>query len=138
MDFNNIESLLRSGVTPETIAQDFTKYLNDAIVKAQPTKMELAARKIATVWNEMIDIWLEDNKLPEGMGIDDIRLDAEGAQAMFEGLMDVMVKLAPLYSLYRDMLGVEKVDKIKHENNEDKDTINNFDKVMAEWLNSLK
>ena len=56
MDFNNLESLLRAGVSEDAIAKAFTKQLNEAIEAARkPTPFQEACMKLTEAWNEALD-----------------------------------------------------------------------------------
>ena len=57
-DFNNLEEMLRSGVSAEDIAQYFTKNLNEAIdsTKRDSKRAELY-ENLAKSWNEVLRDW---------------------------------------------------------------------------------
>lgn len=102
-DFNSIESLLRSGVSADKIAQAFTKNLNDAIdVTKRDNKRAELFENLANSWNEVLDDWLRDHTLPDGITRNDVMMEARHAEDLFNQVMDLMVKITPLFKVLTD------------------------------------
>lgn len=60
-NFNDIESLLRSGVSAEDIAATFTKNLNDAInAVKKPSALQEACCALAEAWHDTIDAYCNE------------------------------------------------------------------------------
>lgn len=60
-NFNDLESLLRSGVSAEDIAATFTKNLNDAINATKgPTALQEACCNLAEAWHNVLDTYAEE------------------------------------------------------------------------------
>lgn len=143
-DFNSIESLLRSGVSADEIAQAFTKNLNDAIdtTKRDSRRAELF-ENLANSWNEVLDDWLRDNTLPDGITRNDVMMEACHAEELFGQIMDLMMKVAPLFKAFADAADHLLADKepapVKKNTaaNEDLGT-EDFDLLMRSFLDSIK
>lgn len=143
-DFNSIESLLRSGVSADEIAQAFTKNLNDAIdVTKRDSKRAELFENLANSWNEVLDDWLRDNTLPDGITRNDVMMEACHAEELFGQVMDLMVKVAPLFKVFADAADHILADKepapVKKNTvaNEDLGT-EDFDLLMRSFLDSIK
>ena len=64
-NFNDIDALIRNGEDPEAIAKAFTSRLNEAINANSRDKMrEEAGHEFANAWNDLMDLWLENNDVP--------------------------------------------------------------------------
>ena len=140
-NFNNLEEMLRSGVSADEIAQAFTKNLNAAIDAAKPTPMQEAGEELAKAWNHMIDLWLEDNDVPSYLDSeDDLYISGDVAQHLFEESMHLLSKVAPLWDAIADFVNDEAkpatkpAPVLKNTDNE----IDEFDRVMRSFLNSIK
>lgn len=144
-DFNSIESLLRSGVTADEIAQAFTKNLNDAIAEAaKPTRHEELSENLADAWNTFVEYWLEDHDLPHGFEADDLYVSAETAGELFDKCMDLVVKTAPLFEALAGLLEEDekppvKVNTVAKNTTEEKNlNADDFDLLMRSFLDSIK
>lgn len=138
-NFNNLEDMLRSGVTADEIAQAFTKNLNSAIDAVKPTPMQEAGEELAKAWNHMVDLYLEDNDVPSYVENDDLYVSAETATKLFEESMELLHKITPLWDLITqlgDNASIEQPKPAPVKNNTD--GIDEFDEVMRKFLNSLK
>lgn len=148
-DFNSIESLLRSGVSADEIAQAFTKNLNDAIdvTKRDSRRAELF-ENLANSWNDVLDDWMRDHSVPDGISKEDIMMKPEHAEELFNQLMEFIVKLAPLYKAFEDLAeSITPVEKpapapvkkntVVKPKDEDLDT-EDFDALMRAFLDSIK
>ena len=135
MDFNNIESLLRSGVNAEDIAKAFTDELNSAIKETNKVgrKKELC-NALAEDWNDLMLIWLENNNLPDGLENDDFFMDAELVETLFDAVMNGIVKMAPLYRALDEIVEAENKNKAPVQTNTDGD----FNSIMRNFLNSIE
>lgn len=135
MDFNNIESLLRSGVNTEDIAKAFTDELNSAIKETNKVdrKRELC-NALAEDWNDLMLMWLENNDLPDGLENDDFFMDAELVETLFDTLMNGIVKMAPLYRAFNEIAKAENKNKAPVSTNTDGD----FNSIMRNFLNSIE
>ena len=146
-DFNSIESLLRSGVSADEIAQAFTKNLNDAIdVTKRDSKRAELFENLANSWNDVLDDWLRDHTLPDGISKEDMMMEACHAEDLFNSLMELAIKLAPLFKAFEELAEtiapaetpapVKKntVAKPKDENLNTED----FDALMRAFLDSIK
>lgn len=136
-NFNNLEEMLRSGVSADEIALAFTKNLNAAMDAAKPTPMEEASKELSNAWNHMMDLWIEDHDIPSYINNkDDLYMDSESALHLFEEVMQVLSKVAPLYAAIADLVNDEKpaVKPAPVSKNTDDD----FDIVMRNFLNSIK
>lgn len=144
-NFNNIEEMLRSGVSADEIAQAFTKNLNSAIDAMRPTPMEIAGEELAKAWNRMVDIYLEDHDMPEYLeSKDDLYVSAEAATHLFEESMNLLHKLTPLWNLVEELGRPEEPKPCKCEKNppvlkntDAKDEFDNFDEVMKKFLKGI-
>ena len=148
-DFNSIESLLRSGVSADEIAQAFTKNLNDAIdITKRDNKRAELFENLANSWNEVLDDWLRDHTLPDGISKEDVMMEARHAEELFGQVMDLMMKVAPLFKVFSDEVDyllankeptpapVKKNTVVKPKD-EDLDT-EDFDALMRAFLDSIK
>lgn len=144
-NFNNLEEMLRSGVSADEIAQAFTKNLNAAIDAAKPTPMEIAGEELAKAWNRMVDIYLEDHDLPEYLeNEDDLYVSTETAVHLFEESMNLLHKLTPLWNLVEELKQPEEPKPNKCEKNppvlkntDTKDEFDDFDETMKRFLRSI-
>lgn len=115
-DFNDIEALLRSGVSAEDIAQSFTDKLNAAVVATTPTPMEEASAKLADAWNEMIDLYYEEHDLPSYMeNMDNLYIDAQRALDLFMSSMKTMYEIEPLMDSLQNLVNKLKKEEDKPE-----------------------
>ena len=135
-NFNNLEDMLRSGVTADEIAQAFTKNLNSAIDAVKPTPMQEAGEELAKAWNHMVDLYLEDNDAPSYVENDDLYVSAETATKLFEDSIALLHKITPLWDLIAQLGEDEQPKPAPVKNNTD--GIDEFDEVMRKFLNSLK
>ena len=135
-NFNNLEDMLRSGITADEIAQAFTKNLNSAIDAVKPTPMQEAGEELAKAWNHMVDLYLEDNDPPSYVENDDLYVSAETATKLFEESMELLHKITPLWDLIAQLGDIEQPKPAPVKNNTD--GIDEFDEVMRKFLNSLK
>ena len=134
-------------MSADEIAQAFTKNLNDAIdvTKRNSRRTELF-ENLANSWNEVLEDWLRDNTLPDGISKEDLMMEPEHAEELFGQLMELVVKLAPLYKAFKDLAEsitpIEKPTPVKRNTvvkpkNEDLDT-EDFDALMRAFLDSIK
>lgn len=102
-DFNNLEEMLRSGVSAEDIAQYFTKNLNEAIdsTKRDSKRAELY-ENLADSWNEVLRDWADNHEMPDGVDVDDLMLDGQHAEEVMGQFMDLVTSLAPVYKAFAD------------------------------------
>lgn len=102
-DFNNLEEMLRSGVSAEDIAQYFTKNLNEAIdsTKRDSKRAELY-ENLADSWNEVLRDWADNHEMPDGVDVDDLMLDGQHAEELVGQVMDLVAGLAPIYKAFAD------------------------------------
>ncbi len=144
-NFNNLEEMLRSGVSADEIAQAFTKNLNAAIDAAKPTPMEMAGEELAKAWNRMVDIYLEDHDVPEYLDDkDDLYVSAETATHLFEESMNLLNKLTPLWGLIEELGKPEEPKPCKCEKNppvlkntDAENEFDDFDEAMKKFLKSI-
>ena len=143
-DFNSIESLLRSGVSADEIAQAFTKNLNDAIAEAaKPTRHDELSEGLADAWNNFVEYWLKDHDLPRNVDADDLYVSAEIAGELFDKCMDLVVKTAPLFDALAGLLEEEekpsvKVNTVAKDTAEKNLNTEDFDLLMRSFLDSIK
>ena len=140
-NFNNLEEMLRNGMSADEIAQAFTKNLNAAIDAAKPTPIQEAGEELAKAWNHMIDLWLEDNDIPSYLDSeDDLYISGDVALHLFKESMHLLSKIAPLWDAIADFVNDEAkpatkpAPVLKNTDNE----IDEFDRVMRSFLNSIK
>ena len=134
-NFNNIDELIRNGEDPEAIAKAFTSRLNEAInANSRDKEREEAGHAFADAWNTLVELWLEDNDLPDGMDEDDVYFDGATALETFDGIMGMFKKTAPLFNLLGKMADEENIDKSCRYK---KPTDNSFDKVMRGFLSEI-
>lgn len=137
-NFNNLEEMLRNGVGADEIALAFTKNLNTALDALKPTPMQKASEELSKAWNHMMDLWIEDHDVPSYINNkDDLYIDSESALHLFEEVMQVLSKVAPLYMAIADLVN----DEAKHATKPapvSKNTDDEFDIVMRNFLNSIK
>ena len=146
-DFNSIESLLRSGVSADEIAQAFTKNLNDAIdVTKRDSKRAELFENLADSWNEVLDDWLRDHTLPDGISKEDVMMEARHAEELFGQVTDLMMKIAPLFKALTDEVdhllankepAPVKKNTVAKPKDEELDT-EDFDALMRSFLDSIK
>ena len=134
-NFNNIDELIRNGEDPEAIAKAFTSRLNEAInANSRDKEREEAGHAFADAWNTLVELWLENNDLPDGMDEDDIYFDGVTALEAFDGIMDMFKKTAPLMNLLTKMADDENIDKSCCYK---KPADNSFDSVMRGFLSEI-
>ena len=137
-NFNNLEEMLRSGVSADEIALAFTKNLNAAMDAAKPTPMQKASEELSKAWNHMMDLWIDDHDVPSYINNkDDLYIDGESALHLFEEVMQVLSKVAPLYAAIADLVNDDEKPATKPAP-VSKNTDDNFDMVMRSFLNSIK
>ena len=129
-NFNNIDELIRNGEDPEAIAKAFTSQLNEAInANSKDKEREEAGHAFADAWNILVELWLENNDLPDGMKEDDLYFDCPTALEAFDGIMNMIVKTAPLMNLLSKMVDEEESKPMKPDNS--------FDSVMRGFLSEI-
>ena len=137
-NFNNLEEMLRSGVGADEIALAFTKNLNTALDALKPTPMQKASEELSKAWNHMMDLWIEEHDVPSYINNkDDLYIDGESALQLFEEVMQVLSKVAPLYMAIADLVNDEEKPATKPAP-VSKNTDDEFDIVMRNFLNSIK
>lgn len=137
-NFNNLEEMLRGGVSADEIALAFTKNLNTALDALKPTPMQKASEELSKAWNHMMDLWIDDHDVPSYINNkDDLYIDSESALHLFEEVMQVLSKVAPLYAAIADLVNDEEKPATKPAP-VSKNTDDDFDKVMRSFLNSIK
>ena len=137
-NFNNLEEMLRNGVGADEIALAFTKNLNTALDALKPTPMQKASEELSKAWNHMMDLWIEDHEVPSYINNkDDLYMDSESALHLFEEVMQVLSKVAPLYMAIADLVNDEEKPATKPAP-VSKNTDDEFDIVMRNFLNSIK
>lgn len=148
-NFNNLEEMLRSGVSADEIAQAFTKNLNNAIDAVKPTPMEIAGEDLAKAWNRMVDLYLEDNDAPSFIdNTDDLYVSSETATKLFLDSMELLHKVAPLWDLIAELGNLENDEFIEEpkrsaqkktpvETNTAGDEVDEFEKTMKKFLKSI-
>ena len=137
-NFNNLEEMLRSGVGADEIALAFTKNLNTALDALKPTPMQKASEELSKAWNHMMDLWIDDHDVPSYIdNKDDLYIDSESALHLFEEVMQVLSKVAPLYMAIADLVNDEEKPATKPAP-VSKNTDDEFDIVMRNFLNSIK
>lgn len=137
-NFNNLEEMLRSGVGADEIALAFTKNLNTALDALKPTPMQKASEELSKAWNHMMDLWIDDHDVPSYINNkDDLYIDSESALHLFEEVMNVLSKVAPLYAAIADLMTDEEKPAVKPAP-VSKNTDDDFDMVMRNFLNSIK
>ena len=142
-DFNNLESLLRSGVSADEIAQHFTKNLNDAIDSAlRDSQRAELYEDLANSWNEVLKDWAYNNKMPDGVEVNDLILTGEHAKEVVSQLMEFISTLTPLYKALTDMAEqVAAKEQSKPEpvlkNTDAKNEFDDFDEAMRNFLKSI-
>jgi hypothetical protein len=139
-DFNNLESLLRSGATADEIAVAFTKNLNDAIDVTKRNSQ--LYDNLANSWNEVLKDWIHNNKMPDGIEVNDLILTGDHAKEVVSQLMEFISTLAPLYKALTDMAEqVAAKEKSKPEpvlkNTDAKNEFDDFDEAMRNFLKSI-
>ena len=137
-NFNNLEEMLRNGVGADEIALAFTKNLNTALDALKPTPMQKASEELSKAWNHMMDLWIEEHDVPSYINNkDDLYMDSESALHLFEEVMQVLSKVAPLYMAIADLVNDEEKPATKPAP-VSKNTDDEFDIVMRNFLNSIK
>lgn len=137
-NFNNLEEMLRNGVGADEIALAFTKNLNTALDALKPTPMQKASEELSKAWNHMMDLWIDDHDVPSYINNkDDLYIDSESALHLFEEVMQVLSKVAPLYMAIADLVNDEEKPTTKPAP-VSKNTDDEFDIVMRNFLNSIK
>ena len=144
-DFNNLEEMLRSGVSAEDIAQYFTKNLNEAIdsTKRDSKRAELY-ENLADSWNEVLHDWADNHEMPDGVDIDDLTLDGQHAEEVVGQFMDLVASLAPIYKAFADVADHLLANKApepapvkKSTGTVNVDNKDDFDALMRVFLDSI-
>jgi hypothetical protein len=134
-NFNDIDALIRNGEDPEAIAKAFTSRLNDAInANSRDKEREEAGHAFADAWNDLMDLWLENNDAPDGIDKEDLFFDCPTALEAFDGIMNMIVKTAPLMNLLSKMVDEEESKPMPKVC---KKPDNSFDKVMRGFLSEI-
>ena len=137
-DFNNIETMLREGVPAEEIAKHFTDSLNNAITAAnKPTCTQALCNDLAEAWNGLVEDWTFYNNLPAGLTMDDLLLDGEHVEELFNYLMRLIVKTVPLFDALNALMDEENSAPPVKTNTAAKPA-DSFDSVMRNFLNTIK
>ena len=146
-DFNSIESLLRSGVSADEIAQAFTKNLNDAIdVTKRDNKRAELFENLANSWNDVLEDWLRDHTVPDPLTKEDLMMEPAHAEDLFGQVMELVVKIAPLLKAFEDLAesitpaekpAPVKVNTVVKPKDEGLNT-DDFDLLMRSFLDSIK
>ena len=137
-DFNNIETMLREGVPAEEIAKHFTDSLNSAITAAnKPTHTQELCSNLAEAWNGLVEDWTFYHNLPAGLTMDDLLLEGDHVEELFNYIMELIVKTAPLLDALNALIEEEDSAPSVKPNTAAKHT-DNFDSVMRSFLNSIK
>lgn len=111
-NFNNLEDMLRNGVSADEIAQAFTKNLNDAIDAVKPTELDKAGERIADAWNHMITVWLEDHDLPAYIeDEEELFVDGPTAVRLFTEGMEMLIKITPIWDAIAALASEEQQKK---------------------------
>jgi hypothetical protein len=135
-NFNDIDALIRNGEDPEAIAKAFTSRLNEAInANSRDKEREEAGHAFADAWNDLMDLWLENNDVPDGIDKEDLFFDCPTALEAFDGIMNMIVKTAPLMNLLSKMVDEEESKPMSKVCK--KPTDNSFDKVMRGFLSEI-
>lgn len=135
-NFNNIDELIRNGEDPEAIAKAFTSRLNEAInANSRDKEREEAGHAFADAWNDLMDLWLENNDVPDGIDKEDLFFDCPTALEAFDGIMNMIVKTAPLMNLLSKMVDEEESKPMPKVCK--KPTDNSFDSVMRGFLSEI-
>lgn len=134
-NFNNIDELIRNGEDPEAIAKAFTSQLNEAInANSRDKEREEAGHAFADAWNNLMDLWLENNDVPDGIDKEDLFFDCPTALEAFDGIMGMIVKTAPLMNLLSKMVDEEESKPMPKVC---KKPDNSFDSVMRGFLSEI-
>ena len=134
-NFNDIDALIRNGEDPEAIAKAFTSRLNEAInANSRDKEREEAGHAFADAWNDLMDLWLENNDAPDGIDKEDLYFDCPTALEAFDGIMNMIVKTAPLMNLLSKMVDEEESKPMPKVC---KKPDNSFDKVMRGFLSEI-
>lgn len=134
-NFNNIDELIRNGEDPEAIAKAFTSQLNEAInANSRDKEREEAGHAFADAWNNLMDLWLENNDVPDGIDKEDLFFDCPTALEAFDGIMGMIVKTAPLVNLLNKLVDEEESKPMPKTC---KKPDNSFDSVMRGFLSEI-
>lgn len=142
-NFNNLEDMLRSGVSADEIAQAFTKNLNDAIDSAKRDNERIKLyENLANSWNEVLKDWAHNNEMPDSVEVNDLILTGEHAEEVVNQLMEFVSTIAPLYQALADMAEqIAAKEKSKPEpvlkNTDAKNEFDDFDDAMRKFLKSI-
>ena len=100
--------------------------------------MQKASEELSKAWNHMMDLWIDDHDVPSYINNkDDLYIDSESALHLFEEVMQVLSKVAPLYMAIADLVNDEEKPATKPAP-VSKNTDDEFDIVMRNFLNSIK
>ena len=144
-NFNNLEDMLRSGISADEIAHAFTKNLNDAIDSAKRDNQRAKLYEdLANSWNEVLKDWANNNEMPDSVDVNDLILTGEHAKEAVGQLMELITTIAPLYQALADMaeqIAVKEKLKSKPEpvlkNTDAKNEFDDFDAAMNQFLRSI-
>lgn len=129
-NFNNLDELIRSGASPEDIANAFTANLNRAIAENDKVsrKEELCA-EMAELWNEYVNLWMLEHPVPDEW---DLHMSADDLAVSLDHMLTLFVKTAPLMEAMTDLADVFEPRSVNMENAKTKK--NDYDSVMGNFL----
>lgn len=130
-NFNNLDELIRSGASPEDIANAFTANLNRAIAENDKVsrKEELCA-EMAELWNEYVNLWRLEHPV-QSAGLD-LHMSADDLAVNLDHMLTLFVKTAPLMEAMADLADVFEPRNVNLENTKNKK--NDYDSVMGNFL----
>jgi len=101
-NFNDIETYLRNGGDPETIANAFADKLNLALATIEDeSALDDAAKNVVDAWNNFADVFFGINKLPKNSKIDDWKFFSTDDVI---GVMEVLIQILPIFSHYAELI----------------------------------
>lgn len=101
-NFNDIETYLRNGGSPETIANAFADKLNLALATIEDeSALDDAAKNVVNAWNNFADVFFGINKLPKNSKIEDWKLTSADDVI---GIMDALIQILPVINHYAELV----------------------------------
>ena len=124
-NFNDIETYLRNGGSPETIANAFADKLNLALATIEDeSALDDAAKNVVNAWNNFADVFFGINKLPKNSKIADWKLASADD---IIGIMDALIQILPVINHYAELVeGLENNVKNTKEKVTDSDIWKTF------------
>ena len=139
-DFNNLEDMLRDGVSADSIAQAFTKNLNSAIEAAKegPTPLQEACAKLSEAWHYLVDACCDEYDIGPAEDLyvnpDTIEEFIPTAVRLLAATTSYMNELSALTEAAKSKNVAEPEPKTRAYANKKQSEIDDFEKLVNSFL----